>query len=71
MGILDNDTACDWVDELEESDDLSVVEAALEKVLSAGLEYIEAPDAEEALAAVDVIVRLQGKPAIVTLIPKQ
>jgi hypothetical protein len=59
-GIFDNDTACDWAYTLEESDDLSVVEEALEKVMSAGAEYLEAPDAEEALAAAEVIARLQG-----------
>jgi hypothetical protein len=59
-GVFDNDTACDWADELEESDDLSVLEEALELVLSAGADYIEAPDAEQALAAADVIARLQG-----------
>lgn len=59
-GIFDNDTACDWAYTLEESDDLSVVEESLEKVISAGSEYLEAPDAEEALAAAEVIARLQG-----------
>lgn len=59
-GIFDNDTACDWAYTLEESDDLSVVEESLEKVISVGSEYLEAPDAEEALAAAEVIARLQG-----------
>jgi len=59
-GIFDNDTACDWAYTLEESDDLSVVEQTLEKVISAGFEYLEAPEAEEALAAAEVIARLQG-----------
>jgi hypothetical protein len=59
-GIFDNDTACDWAYLLEESKDLSVVEAALEKVLAVGPGYLEAPDAEEALAAGEVVARLQG-----------
>ena len=45
-GIFDNDTACDWAYSLEESNDLSVVEAAFEKILATGSGYLEAPDAE-------------------------
>jgi hypothetical protein len=60
IGVFDNDTACDWADDLAETDDLSVVEASLEKVLSSGADYLEAPDAEEALAAAEVVARLQG-----------
>jgi Domain of unknown function (DUF4259) len=59
-GIFDNDTACDWAYSLEESRDLSVVESALDRVLSAGADYLESPDAEEALAACEVVARLQG-----------
>jgi len=59
-GIFDNDTACDWAYSLEESSDLSVVESAMDKVLAIGPEYLEASDAEEALAAIEVIARLQG-----------
>jgi hypothetical protein len=60
MGIFDNDTACDWAYSLEESNDLSVVEDAIETVLSVDSDYLEAPDAEEALAACEVIARLRG-----------
>jgi hypothetical protein len=59
-GVFDNDTACDWAYSLEESDDLSVVEAAVDKVLATGSGYLEAPDAEEGLAAAEVVARLQG-----------
>ncbi len=59
-GSFENDTACDWVWDLEETDDLSLVEAALERVLVAGSAYLEAPDAEEALAACEVVARLRG-----------
>lgn len=59
-GVFDNDTACDWADDLAETNNLSAIEAALDKVLASGAEYIEAPDAEEALAAAEVIARLQG-----------
>lgn len=59
-GVFDNDTACDWAYSLEESNDLSVVDAAFEKVLAGESEYLEASDAEEGLAAVEVVARLQG-----------
>jgi hypothetical protein len=62
-GVLafDNDDAGDWAYGLEEVDDLSLVESAFEVVEGAG-DYLEAPDASNALAACEVIARLQGKP---------
>jgi hypothetical protein len=59
-GIFDNDTACDWAYLLEGSKDLSVVRNALDKVLSAGSKYLRMREAEEALAACEVIARLRG-----------
>lgn len=56
-----NDTAADWAYGLEESNDLSYIEAALDTVLESGTEYLEAPEAEEALAAIEVIAKLIGK----------
>jgi len=55
-----NDDACDWAYGLEETDDLSLVEETLDAVLSIGSDYLEAPAAAEALAAIEVIARLQG-----------
>ncbi len=55
-----NDTACDWAYSLENYKDLSLIEESLDKVLNAGSEYLEASDAEEALAAAEVLARLQG-----------
>ena len=46
-----NDTACDWIYELEETDDLSLIENTLQRIHDAGPEYLEAPDAEEAIPA--------------------
>lgn len=60
-GVFDNDTACDWTYELEKSRNLAVVEAALDKVLSRGDEVVDASDAEEALAAAEVVARLLGR----------
>jgi hypothetical protein len=62
-GVLafDNDDAGDWAYGLEEVDDLSLVESAMEVVEGAG-DYLESPDAANALAACEVIARLQGQP---------
>ena len=58
---FDNDGACDWAYELEEVDDLSVVEAALDNALTdAGV--ADACTADCALAACEVIARLKGNP---------
>jgi hypothetical protein len=55
-----NDTACDWKYELEETNDLSLVENTLQKIHDSASEYLEAPDAEEAIAAADTLARLRG-----------
>lgn len=56
-----NDTANDWAYELEGATDLVPIEQALDKVLAVGDEYLEAPEAEEAIAAIEVIAKLLGK----------
>lgn len=53
---FDNDSACDWAWELAESDDLSVIEAALD------VDPIDGSMAENALAACEVLARLKGRP---------
>lgn len=55
-----NDDALDWVHGLEEVDDLSLIEEALSAVTEAGDDYLEAPQACEALAALELIARLRG-----------
>ena len=60
-----NDTACDWLQELEESDDLSAVEAALQTVLDTGDEYLDSDEAVEGIAAAEVIAWLHGRPSTV------
>jgi hypothetical protein len=55
-----NDDACDWGSDLSAQDDLSFVEEALERVLDTGEDYLEAPEASEAIAAAEVVARLQG-----------
>lgn len=60
-GVLafDNDDANDWAYGLDEVSDLSLVEDALGAVGEA-VDYLEAPEACEALAACEVLARLKG-----------
>ncbi len=59
-GTLDNDTAVDWMYGLGEVGDLSLIEGTLDRALAVGGEYLEAPDAEEALAAAEAVARMLG-----------
>ncbi len=56
-----NDGANDWAYELEEVADLSLVEEAIDEALRNGVEYLDAGDAEIAIAAIEVIAHLLGK----------
>ncbi|WMS87390.1 DUF4259 domain-containing protein [Pleionea litopenaei] len=56
-----NDTACDWAYELENQSDLGYIEATIDRALSEGEEYLEAPEGEEGIAAVEVIAQALGK----------
>src|SRR4051812_32778707 len=58
---FDNDDANDWAYGLEETSDLSLIESAFEAVEEAD-DYLEAPEACNALAACEVLARLNGKP---------
>jgi len=60
VGSFDNDDAADWAYELEDCGDLSVIENAIAGVLDPGDDYVEAPVAAEAIAAIEVLARLQG-----------
>ncbi|HME23798.1 MAG TPA: DUF4259 domain-containing protein [Acetobacteraceae bacterium] len=60
-GTFDNDQAVDWTYGLEGKTDLSYVELALDRVLGVGDGYLEADDAQEAVAAVEAVARLQGR----------
>ncbi|AFL74297.1 DUF4259 domain-containing protein [Thiocystis violascens] len=55
-----NDDANDWAHGLEDANDLSLIESALDNALEAE-EYLEAPEASEAVAAVEVVAKLLGK----------
>ena len=55
-----NDDAADWASELEDSNDLSPIQEAVDAVLALGDEYLEAPEATTAVAAIDVLARVAG-----------
>ena len=59
-GIFENDTACDFKYLVVDGGGLVPVEQALERVLSSGDGYLEVSEADEALAAADIIARLLG-----------
>ena len=56
-----NDDACDWIAQLEEHNDLGFVESTFDALLAVGDDYLEAPEACEAIAAAEVVARLQGR----------
>lgn len=60
-GPFDNDDALDWVWELSESDDLSVIKSTL-KPAANSTGYLEAPTASMAIAAAEVVAALKGNP---------
>ncbi len=60
-----NDTACDWLSELEDSEDLVLVRETLQAVLNVGGEYLGSDEAVEAIAAMEVLASLRGHPAAV------
>jgi hypothetical protein len=56
-----NDGANDWAYGLDEVSDLSLIEQTIDRVLESGAEYLDASDAEEAIAAVEVVAHLLGR----------
>ena len=60
-GPFANDDALDWVWELSESNDLSVIETTLKSAANSS-GYLEAPTASMAIAAAEVVAALRGNP---------
>ena len=56
-----NDDASDWGEDLRSCEDLSFVEETLDTVIRSGEEYLEAPESSHAIAAAEVVARLQGR----------
>jgi len=61
VGSFDNDDAADWAYELDECSDLSVIENAIISALDPSDDYLEAPVATVAIAAIETLARLQGR----------
>ncbi len=61
-GIFENDTACDFAADVADGGGISTVEHALDRILLRGVDYLEAHDAEEGLAAAEIVARLNGSP---------
>jgi len=58
-----NDHANDWAHDLiEQSTDLSYIDATLQKILDAGDDSIATSDGEEGIAAAEVVAWLRGRP---------
>ena len=57
FGTFENDDAGDWLFDLEETNDLSLIE----QTLTLEDDYIEAPDGCNALAAAEIVAALMGK----------
>lgn len=60
-GSFGNDTASDWLGELLETPDLSMIGDAFDAVLSAGDETLESQSGEEGIAAADVVAWIYGR----------
>lgn len=59
-----NDDATDWLLELVDQQTLAPSETAIGIVLRVGNDYLEAPDASEALVAAEVIAAALGRPGV-------
>jgi hypothetical protein len=60
---FENDDACDWLCELEDAEDSSVLADTFDTIPKEADEYVEAPEASMALAAAEVVAALLGRPA--------
>lgn len=56
---FDNDNAADWLYDLQETDDISLLQNSLQPDLS---DYLEAPDGETILAAAEIICAIDQGP---------
>jgi hypothetical protein len=61
-GVFENDTACDFASAIADGGGMAALAEALDRVASSGDNYLEAPEAEEGLAAAEIVARLKGSP---------
>lgn len=57
-----NDSACDWAFDLDGTSDFSAIEQALDEMIEAVDDYLDADLGSAAVAAAEVILRLLGQP---------
>ena len=60
-GSFENDDASDWVWELEDDNDASVLIEALSDVVDVDPDEVEAPEASNALAAAEIVAAARGR----------
>jgi hypothetical protein len=60
-GAFDNDTACDWTNDLSDANDLTFVHNTLSSAQEVDDEELDVDLSAEAVAACEVIARLQGR----------
>lgn len=61
---FENDDAMDWLAELEDAEDTSVLVNAFDEISDVSEDYIEIPEASIAIAAAEVVAALLGRTAI-------
>ena len=61
-GGFDNDDAADWIWELAEAEDVSILKDVLATITDSE-DYLEAPDCAMAIAAAEVVAAMNKKPA--------
>lgn len=62
-GSFDNDDAGDWVCELPDAEDTSVLEEAFSRIIECD-GYLEAPDCSVAIAAAEVVAALRQRAGV-------
>ena len=60
-GSFDNDDAADFLSDVTDSSDLTLVREIFAAVLGAD-KYLEAPDASQAIAAAEIVAAVVGRP---------
>ena len=63
IGSFENDDAADFMIDLLDSGDLSLVREVLDNVLTS-TEYVEAPDATLAIVGAEIVAAARGRPTV-------
>ncbi|PQO31663.1 DUF4259 domain-containing protein [Blastopirellula marina] len=61
--IFDNDSACNWQDQLLAGDNIAPIQTALQRVIDAE-DRVDADSARQALAACEALAHLRGRPGL-------